>query len=191
MYAGILGSAAFYLLLLQIDRDLAEAARRSGCLYCGAALHSASYARRPRGVPAGIDPGPEFGVCFSFCCCADGCRRRHRPASVRFLGRKVYLAAMVALLTAMRQGLTPRSARQLKSLFGADRRTLVRWRRWWQAIFPRSDFWRRMRDRFLPPVTEDELPQSLIDRFTGHDLQERALAMLRFLGGLFSARGAR
>ncbi len=190
MYVSVLSDAAFYLFLLQIDRDLAEEARRSGCRFCGAALHSACYARRPRGVPREIDPGPEFGVCFSFCCSAEGCRRRHRAPSVRFLGRKVYLAAMVALLTAMRQGATPRSARKLRSLFGADRRTLVRWRRWWQGLFPRSDFWRRMRDRFLPPVTQADLPRSLIDRFTGHGLQERVIAMLRFLCGVFSACNA-
>jgi hypothetical protein len=188
MYVSLLCDLAFYLFLLQIDRDHAEAVRRSGCRFCGAALHSACYPRRPRGVPAGIDPGPEFGVCFSFCCSADGCRRRHRAPSVRFLGRKVYLAAMVSLLTAMRQGPTPRSARQLRSHFGADRRTLVRWRRWWEAFFPRSDFWRRMRDRFLPPLLEADLPRSLIDRFTGHSLRDRVIAMLRFLRGLFSAR---
>ena len=190
MYAGILCSAAFYLFLLQIDRDLAAEVRRSKCLFCGAALHSACYARRPRGVPAGVDAEPEFGVCFSFCCSAEGCRRRHRAPSVRFLGRKVYLAAMVSLLTAMRQGPTPRTARQLRSLFGADRRTLVRWRRWWQVLFPQGDFWRRRRDRFLPPVAEADLPRSLIDRFAGPGLQERVIAMLRFLGGLFIACNA-
>jgi hypothetical protein len=187
MYLDLLRDPTLYEFLLQIDRDLADQTRRSACRFCGAPLHSACYARRPRGVPAGVDPGPEFGVCFSFCCSAEGCRRRHRAPSARFLGRRVYLAAMVALLTAMRQGPTPRSARQLKAVFGADRRTLVRWRRWWRALFPHSDFWRRMRDRFMPPVGEGGLPGTLIDRFRGSRLVDRIVAALKFLSGLAMA----
>ena len=56
------------------------------------------YGRKPRGLPDGIDPGPVLPVRFSFCCSVDGCRRRHTPPSVRFLGRKVYLSVMVVLL---------------------------------------------------------------------------------------------
>ncbi len=124
MYDAILNDPKFYQFLVQVDRDLADRTRRSRCRFCGAPLHSARYLRRPRGLPVGIDPGPEFCVCFSFCCSADGCRRRHRAPSVRFLGPKVYLSAMVVMLTAMAQGPTPRSARRLNAMFGADRRTL-------------------------------------------------------------------
>ena len=187
MYAGILGDATFHAFCLQIDRDLAAQSRRHGCRHCGAALHSANYLRHPRGLgPGGIDPGPEFGVCFSFCCSADGCRRRHRAPSVRFLGPKVYLSVMVLLLAAMRQGPTRRTARELKERFGVDRRTLVRWREWWQSIVPRSEFWRRARGLLPTSLGEEDLPRLLIDRFTGSDLRERVLATLTFLSGLFS-----
>ncbi|NLS97786.1 MAG: hypothetical protein GXX96_37065 [Planctomycetaceae bacterium] len=37
----------------------------------------------------------------------DGCRKRTTPLSVRFLGRKVYLGAVVVLVAAMRQGPSP------------------------------------------------------------------------------------
>lgn len=187
MYLAILNDSRFYEFLLQVDRDLAEEVRRSGCRFCGAPLHSARYGRKPRGLPAGIDPGPQFPRCFSFCCSAEGCRRRHQPPSVRFLGRKIYLAAMVALLTAMRQGPMPRTTRQLKELFGADRQTLARWRAWWQAIFPRTRFWQRVRAWFMPLVGEAGLPQSLIIRFTGSGTQERVAQLLRFLSGLCRA----
>jgi len=40
----------------------------------------------------------------SFCCAEESCRRRTTPASVRFLGPKVYLGAIVALVTALRHG---------------------------------------------------------------------------------------
>jgi hypothetical protein len=39
---------------------------------------------------------------FSFCCDRDGCRNRATPPSVRFLGRKVYLGAVVMLISASR-----------------------------------------------------------------------------------------
>jgi hypothetical protein len=181
MYLALLQDARLYTFLLQVDQDLAKAASRSACRFCGERLHSASYPRKPRGLPDGVDPGPEFPVRFSFCCRADGCRRRHTPPSVRFLGAKVYLSVMVVLLTAMRQGSTPRSLGELHGWFGVDRRTLGRWRHWWQALFPQSPFWRRVKARFLPPVTDSALPASLIARFDGDTCLDRIVRVLRFL----------
>ncbi|MHC4091278.1 MAG: hypothetical protein ACYSVY_13565 [Planctomycetota bacterium] len=187
MYLALLQDARLYAFLLQVDRDLAETTRRSACRFCGGRLHSACYARKPRGVPDGIDPGPAFPIRFSFCCRVDGCRRRHLPPSVRFLGPKVYLSVMVVLLTAMRQGPTPRSLRELRDIFGADRRTLARWRHWWQAVFSASGFWQRFKARFMPPVTEHELPGSLVGRFSADTLLERIVRVLKFLSGLTTA----
>ena len=184
MYLSVLQDSRLYAFLFEVDQDLAGEARRSKCRFCGAALHSACYLRKPRGIPAGVDPGPAFPIRFSFCCSVDGCRRRHTPPSVRFLGPKVYLGVMVVLLTAMRQGPTPRSARKLGGLFGADRRTLARWRVWWQAVFPKTGFWRRTKARLLPPVPEDDLPRSLAGRFRGDTLLKRIVRVLKFLSGL-------
>ena len=62
-------------------------------------LHSARYPRKPRG---GLDDlGPDYATRLSFCCAVDGCRRRTTPPSVRYLGRRVYLGAVVVLVTAM------------------------------------------------------------------------------------------
>ena len=47
---------------------------------------------------------------------------------MRFLGPKVYLTAVVVLVAAMRHGATPRRVRELSAHFGADRRTIERWR---------------------------------------------------------------
>jgi hypothetical protein len=183
MYLALLQDARLYTFLLQVDRDLAEATRRSTCRFCGGRLHSACYARKPRGLPDGIDPGPAFVIRFSFCCSVDGCRRRHLAPSVRFLGPKVYLGVMVVLLTVMRRGPTPRGLRELHARFGADRRTLTRWRHWWQAIFPVSAFWQRIKARFMPPVTEPALPGSLLDRFSADTGRDRVVYMLEFLSG--------
>jgi len=39
-----------------------------------------------------------FVLSRPFCCAVDGCRSRATPPSLRFLGRKVYLAAIVVLV---------------------------------------------------------------------------------------------
>ena len=132
----------FWSFLISVDRDLAETVRQQGCS-CGGRLHCANYPRRPRGCP---DELPDaYRERLSFCCNRDGCRKRATPPSVRFLGPKVYLNAIVILITAMRHGATPRRVRELSELTGADRRTIDRWRVFWQDVFPRTRLWRTAR----------------------------------------------
>ena len=59
---------------------------------------------------------PEHDWRFSFCCSRDGCRKRKTPPSLRFLGRKVYVAAMVVLIAIMREGATAMRMRQLTAI---------------------------------------------------------------------------
>jgi hypothetical protein len=84
---------------------------------------------------------------------------------VRFLGRKVYLAAVVVLVAAMRQGPTPRRVRELSERFGCDRRTLARWQVFWQDLFPQTQFWRIARGRLRGIVEAAKLPLALLDAF--------------------------
>jgi hypothetical protein len=56
------------------------------------------------------------------------------PPSVRFLGRRVWLAVVVTLLCVMVHGASARRARKLREELGVDRRTLERWRRWWRQV---------------------------------------------------------
>ena len=58
----------------------------------------------------------------------EGCRRRHTPPSVRFLGRRVYVGLVVVLVSAMRHGLTAPRVQRLREQLGIDRQTLERWR---------------------------------------------------------------
>ena len=118
MYRALLADARFHELLLAFDRDLAAAARAAGCARCGGVLHSARFRRKPRGGPVGL--GEVYDQRLSFCCAVDLCRKRTTPPSFRFLGRKVYLGAVVVLVCAMRQGAV--AARQLSELFGVSRR---------------------------------------------------------------------
>jgi hypothetical protein len=100
---------------------------------------------------------------------------------VRFLGRRVYLAVVVVLVSAMAQGLTPWRAAKLDEALGVDRRTFARWREWWLESFPSTPTWRTGRGRFMPPVDEGELPRSMLERFVAADPFGRLTAMLRFL----------
>lgn len=179
----LLRDEKFYQQLFRMDQDLAQRARAGGCPLCGSRLHSARYPRKPRGVPWELSPDDEKR--FSFCC--SRCFKRHTPASVRFLGRRVYVAAVVVLATAMSSGITQRRAAKLKELFGVDRRTLDRWRQWWQEAFVQSALWIAERGRFSPAVNELDLPGSLLERFVGTK-REKLLATLLFLSPLSTAK---
>jgi len=113
----------FYEVLRQVDLDLAGEARAQGCLSCGDRLHRADYDRKPRGGPEGL---PAYVKRFSFCCQREGCRRRLTPPSVRFLGRRVYLATVVVLVAVLRHGLSPGRVDWLHRVLGVSRRTLGR-----------------------------------------------------------------
>ena len=178
----LLADARFYELLQRIDWDMALEVRTRRCP-CGGPLHAAHYPRRPRGGPAALPEG--YDRRFSFSCGLDGCRARSTPPSVRYLGRRWYLAAVVVLVSAFRHGVTSRRLEQLVGwLRGRGerlaRRTVERWRRWWLETFPATRTWQAGRSQFVPPVNQALLPLSLLERFEGADAA-RLSAALRFL----------
>jgi hypothetical protein len=187
VYQAVLADAKFHEQLLVFDRDLAARARAGRCWLCGGALHSASYDRKPRGCPNGL--GQEYAERFSFCCAVDGCRKRTTPPSLRFLGRHVYLATLVTLISAMQLGMTPSRLARLSVVAGIDRRTLARWRAWWQSTFSDGPFAVVARAAVATPIDIVALPVSLLDRFAG-DLREQLIALLRFLGPLTGGASA-
>jgi FAD/FMN-containing dehydrogenase len=174
----VLNDAAFYRLLLRVDEDMAAAEQRQRCRVCGAVLHAGHFARKPRGVPAGV--GEDYRRRFSFCCANRQCRKRRMPPSVRFLGPKVYAFAVVVLISAMRCGATPARMRYLHELVGVSRHTVMRWRRWWCEMLPETGFWHEAAGTLMPPVAVQELPASLLERFAGAPA-ERLLSLLRWL----------
>lgn len=123
MYHSLLRDAKFLAFLATIDEDLANEARSARCAECGGVLDSAAFPRKARAI---ADVGGAYARRFSFCCREEGCRRRRTPASVRFLGRKVYVAAVVLLATAMQHGVNARRISELAGLLGINRRTLTR-----------------------------------------------------------------
>ncbi len=187
MYQALLRSSSFFDLLLRLDEDLAEEARRRGC-ECGGALHRACYERKPRGGPAGL--GPQHAVRVSYCCEREGCRRRVTPASLRFLGRKVFFGVVVLLVPVLRDGPTAKRLERLSAEFAVSLRTLRRWSRWWREGFTVSRFWLASQGRFARPVAVRELPSSLLEGFEGVGVAwPRVLAVLRFLSPITTGKG--
>lgn len=173
------------LLLPRIDADLAAKAQAAGCPACGGRLDAANYPRKPRGAD-GLGDGYELRA--SFCCAVDGCRRRRTPPSVRFLGRKVYVGAVVVLASALVRGPTKTSVTKLSAALGITRRTLARWCRWWSTTFATSRFWESARGRFVPAVEVAMLPASALARMTA-TVDEPVVALLHVLAPISTRPG--
>lgn len=187
MYLSLVQDARFFHFLLQCDRDLVERARVRRCRHCSGTLHRADYGRKHRGGPADLDPS--FDIRFSFCCATEGCRKRLTPPSLRFLGRRVYLAVVVVLAAAMLQGPTPTRVGQLRKLLGVSPRTLSRWRSWWRTLFSSSPFWKAARGMFRTAIRTGRLPRALLDQFSG-DPSARLLSCLTFLAPITTRSAA-
>ena len=173
MYASVLHDPAFFRFLTQIDAQLAAEARKRRCPDCAGPLHVADFPRKPRGCPASVRE--EYSFRLSFTC--GRCDARMTPASVRFLGRRVYVAVILMLASPPAGSATS----ALADMMAVPVRTVRRWRRWWQEDFQRTAFWRSVRERFAPPITTEGLPHSLLERFQGLTGRERLLHLLRFI----------
>ena len=191
MRMSILQSPKQYQHLERVDKDIAAEYAFSPCDKCPptrqkrGTLHYSGYERKPRGMAAGKEPAK--CVRDSFCCSAEGCRKRTTPPSVRFLGRRVYLAVVVALVAAMRQGPNPVRMKVLYEHLGVDRSTVARWCRWWREDFVDTPFWREFKRMLAPRPDEGLLPRSLWERWG----RTRAgmLEMLHALGPVTTATG--
>jgi hypothetical protein len=187
MYASAIAhqnNVHFQEYLLKLDNDLAAQVRTRGCPDCQGVLHAAPFWRKPRGARV----RRRCRIRLSFCCARQGCRHRATPPSLRFLGPKVYLGAVVVLITAMRCGVTPVRMRTLKDLVGVSRQTVLRWQAWWQQELPATPLWRARKGSLSSQPQLRELPQSLLEEFTCSCVHERVLALLRFLAPLTGGR---
>ena len=174
--------------LWEEDLRIALLAQAEGCPRCPGRLDRADYPRKPRGGEGILDGKPDRRI--SLCCSREGCRRRVTPPSLVFLGRRVYLG-IVVLRTCIRPGIEA-SARKGQ----APKRTVNRWRSWFQTILPQTAFYQEARSRMMPPIEETAtLPGALVERFASGRTMERALtATLRFLAPITTtsvADGAR
>ena len=173
----LLQDPRFFALLLAIDRDQAAQTQAAGCA-CEGRLHCANYPRKPRGCLPEFRSN--FDHRFSFCC--GTCRKRTTAVSVRFLGRRVYLALVVVLNSRRHAG--SNSAASALAGLAIPLRTLERWRAWWRDAFKRTPLWQGACGSFMPPLEVERLPDALLERFIGANATQRMSAMLRFLSPL-------
>ena len=173
----LLQSPNFFRLLLSIDEELASQTHAVAC-GCGGVLHRANYPRKPRAFLSEVRS--DYESRFSFCC--NLCRRRTTSMSVRFLGRRVYLALAVVLGSARHAGQTP-AATRLSGTLNIPLLTLRRWRHWWQGEFPQTALWQAACARFMPPVATERCPVSLLERFAGN-AEARLMRLLVFMSPL-------
>jgi hypothetical protein len=145
-------------------------------------LHSARYPRRILGIALQAQATHDYRA--SFCCSGDGCRHRVTPASVRFLGRKRFLSALVLLVSAARYGARPKLAQSLQRAYGISRSTLARWQRWWRETVPQTAFWLVAKTRVTPPIDPSRAPAELVRRFKATAGIESLIAALRFISTL-------
>lgn len=113
----------------RVDQEIARETQAGGCRHCGGKLDVSHYRRKPRGWP--VDAPEDARLRFSFCCRVEGCRRRATPASLRFLGRAVYLA-IVVVSAGLWLASGARDRRRAGERRGHDRRTWHRWLGRWQ-----------------------------------------------------------
>jgi hypothetical protein len=146
--------------LTQADASIAAAVAARGCPFCSGPLHVANYQRKPRGGSL-MSQCEDASLRHSLCCGRRGCRRRVLPPSLRFLGRRVYLEAVVVLVCAscsLAVALRP-AARAC----GISARTLKRWRRWWREQASTTPWWKELKSRLRAPLPDEtRLPGSLL-----------------------------
>jgi hypothetical protein len=172
----VLQDPTFFRFLSRIDHEFAAETRARRCPGCEGPLHAANYPRKPRGCPAAVRE--EYSRRLSFTC--GRCDARSTSPSVRFAGRRVYVAVVLMLRSPPGSG----SGQELCHLLSIPARTLKRWRTWWREDLPTTGFWRAMRERFMPPVVIDGLPQSLLSRFESESMSDRLAQALRWIAPL-------
>lgn len=152
-----------FAALVEIDEIFAAAVRAGGCGNCGGPLDRADYERKPRGDIG--DAAEAYSRRRSFCCRREGCRQRATPPSVRFLGRKVYVAIIVVLASVVGRGSSLAGRGGPRRVENVPVRTVRRWLEWWTIVFAHTTFWQEAKGFFATPVDEGALPGSLLERF--------------------------
>lgn len=180
----------FFEGLTAIDAAIVARAAAEACRFCGGPLHRGDYARKPRGglMAAAAEA---FGRRFSLCCGREGCRRRATPPSVRFLGRRVYVGAVVIIASVIALAMTAAGATRRAT--GVPARTTRRWLRWWRGPFVATPVFVDLAARLVPAVARSRLPSSMLERLDAEPAArvQRLLAWLAPITTTSSPDGSR
>jgi hypothetical protein len=169
MSPSICRDVVLFQSLRQFDEEIFLQTKANGCPHCGGPLDTANYARKTRGMAEGSE------LCYSLCCRREGCRKRRKPRSLRFLGRRVYGAWVVimALDFCAELGLKGEIARQ----------TIARWKAFWKERLS-GPFLQHARGLLPPGTILTDRPASFIQHF-GFPDQSSWLPILRFFTSPF------
>lgn len=146
----------FFQELRKYDHDLFLKIKAQGCLLCKGKLDTSNFKRKPRGI------GVTEEIRYSLCCRREGCRKRVTPPSLRFFGRKVYLAWVFILALDYLKELGLHEPISVQ--------TLARWKSFWQdQLSEKNPFMLKARS-FLPPgLPRCESPGALLSVFNFPD----------------------
>lgn len=170
----------FFEGLTAIDETIVARVAAAACPVCGGPLHRGDYARKPRGGLLAV-AADAFTRRFSLCCGREGCRRRATPPSVRFLGRRVYVGAVVIVASVVALAATTASA--VRRVTGISPRTARRWLQWWRGPFPETEAFMVLSARLVPAVLRAQLPASVLARLPG-STETRLTRLLSWLAPL-------
>lgn len=183
MLSNLLEKKSLFLNLYNIDKRTAEQYRKKQCPHCGGPLYYANYYRKPRGEPDGTPE--ECFIQFSLCCGTEGCRRRLKPPSYRFMGKKVYWHAFILVIMSEWQNkkLQEINVFKLSKLFDVSRNTVTRWIFYYKNNFPFSNEWQRIRGQVIASIKSNALPSSLVNHFLSlkSSAQDALVSCIKFL----------
>ena len=172
------GFASLYRFLEQLDLDAISKAKDIPCAFCGGKLDRSDIPRKPRGVA--LDSGEDVYK-YSLCCREEGCRKRNTPASLRFMGRKVFLGFFILFASSLPSKREGDSILKISGELEVSPQTLTRWLKYWREEFKMTPFWRREQGLFKTPY-EENFACLLISRFsveaTNQDSWKRLLVFL-------------
>jgi hypothetical protein len=146
----------FFAALTEIDEKIMLAVAAGRCPVCKGPLHRSDYGRKPRGALLAL------------------------AVEVRFLGRRVYLGAVVILAGMFGRVLA--SAAEIRQVTGVPARTVGRWLGWWSGPFVSTDVFIAVCAQLIG-VAVEELPASIVLRLVGSPT-EQVRAMLALLAPL-------
>lgn len=175
-------NSTIHKLLVKLDDDLAKAALKQGCLFCGSKLHRADYPRSPRGLSKSDCDYYQFRR--SACC--SQCRRRNTSQSVRFFGRRWYVMPIFVLINALSGGWSyRRRAQMIKYHFDitVSERTWRRWRHWWRDCFEVTDFWKQAKGQIHINYLTGPFPRRLLSLYR-ESWTNRLVLLLQFFAPL-------
>ena len=164
MFDAIEMGSEFFEGLRAVDEAIVARAAEEPCRDCGGPLHRGDYPRKPRGGRL-AGAAEVFTRRFSLCCGREGCRHRATPPSVRFLGRRIYVGAVVIVATAV--ALTAMTVAAAVRATGVPALTTRRWLRWWRGPFTKSPPFVELSARLVPAPDRLQLPVSLLARLAG------------------------